>query len=291
MAEPLTLEKAIDNLKKAEMQGLSVSEPKEDRDVICYRKAANRIIADRLLIARNRSGLNNDKINKRLHGMYMERNREAKGWTFTNILSPRNMSLPDGEEATMLSQILGIDEALLEIHMRTMPWLSSRLPKRSARKRKASRTGTGTAARQSPAPVISASHPSTHSAPPPVTSPANDQWIVDEKYSTPDMHEASQSQNIPAWEDLPMPQDYSDAKGAGDLKISHDGDNLVVSGKIWCDKETAAKLRMIVPMKLINQERGDNPWCYEIRGQVHAYQLYNIIHVLYKAPQVLKVDI
>lgn len=48
---------------------------------------------------------------------------------------------------------------------------------------------------------------------------------------------------------------------------------------------------MIVPLKLIQQAHGDNPWCYEMKGQVHDYQLYNLMHVLYGAPRVLQVEL
>lgn len=286
--KPFTREEAVDRLRKAEGAGTVITEPSSDQEVQVYREAANRIIADRLLTARNRSGLNNDKINRRMHAMYMERRREAKTWTFTNILSPRNMTLPDGEEVTMLSQILGIAEAPLEIHLRTMPWLKHRPSKKKARKDRAPRK-TASAGTDRPAPDRTAAAPISRDMSP----RTDDGWIIDERYSTGDYQDHG---------DLDAPQDHnedrqmgtrqnSSSAGAGELKISHDGDNLIVSGKIWCDKETAAKLRMIVPMRLINQERGDDPWCYEIRGQVHAYQLYNIMHVLYKAPQVLEVDI
>ena len=274
---PSSLEEAVNILRKAEASGTTVPEPAADTDVALYRRAANHIIADRLLTARNRSGLNNDKINRRLHSMYIERRREAKSWTFTNILNPRIMTLPDGEETSMLAEVLGIPETGLEIHLRTMPWLKTR---KSAPKRKSRPLSSRENANHPAQGVQEADQ-----------APSNN-WIVDEKYSTPDaLADHAPGETPHDWEEPMETRQTNGYKGAGDLKISHDGDNLVISGKIWCDKETAAKLRMIVPMRLINQERGDDPWCYEVRGQVHAYQLYNIIHVLYGAPQVLKVDI
>ena len=78
---------------------------------------------------------------------------------------------------------------------------------------------------------------------------------------------------------------------AGDLKISHEGGRIHVHGKVWCDRKTAQQLRMIVPLKLLQQAHGDNPWSYEMKGPVHDYQLYNLMHVLYGAPRVLQVQL
>lgn len=78
---------------------------------------------------------------------------------------------------------------------------------------------------------------------------------------------------------------------SGDLKISQDGEGLSVWGKVWCDKATAQKLRMMVPLRLLQQAHGDRPWSYEIKGRVHDWQLYMLMHVLYGTPRVLQVEL
>ena len=87
------------------------------------------------------------------------------------------------------------------------------------------------------------------------------------------------------------PQGPATQMSAGDLKISHEGGRIHVHGKVWCDRKTAQQLRMIVPLKLLQQAHGDNPWSYEMKGPVHDYQLYNLMHVLYGAPRVLQVQL
>jgi len=236
----------------SEKEGRIVDRPARAPVARQLRRVVHSIVAQRLIEARNRSGINNERINALMHSLYLERRRDPKGWAFSNSVAKKNTYLPDEEEVEMLASILPVDIADISIHLKVVPWaLEDQKAEHDERRRKEN-------ARRNPIQTKEPTMTTTTSAPRPT--------------------------------DVPSPSGRA-RTSAGDLKISHNSDGIHVHGKVWCDRHVAQRLRMIVPLKLIQQAHGDNPWCYEMKGRVHDYQLYNLMHVLYGAPRVLKVEL
>lgn len=301
--ERVSLNESIATLQiqNADKLGVIIPKPENPDDIAIYRKAANRIVADRLIRARNRTHLNNEKINKLLHAHYVRRGRNAKPWLFTNILNGKVMALPDGEETDMIAETLGIKAEILEIHLRTMPWVMEKKPKATTRVRNPRNATEMRSKAQTP--EMDARDESVDKR------QANGrQWHADPYYT----------QNTTPW-----PEPHQDGGGrdtghevehdetggampiagevrttpseeiteAGTIKISHDGRRLQISGKLWCDRATASKLRLIVPITTIHHGRGAELSAYEVRGPIQPYQLYNLMHIVYGAPLVTAVDL
>ena len=235
---------------RSEKEGRTINRPSKDAVAKQLRRVVHSLLAGRLIEARNRSGMNNDAINARMHSLYLERRREPKGWAFSNAVAKKSPYLPDEEEIDMLASIIPIDRISATFHLRVLPWaMNDQRSEHEERRRKEE-------ARKMPA----------------------------QKTAGPPPHEKQV--------DAQPPRRLPDAQAsAGDLKISHNEKGIHVHGKVWCDRHVAQRLRMVVPLKLIQQAHGDNPWCYEMKGQVHDYQLYNLMHVLYGAPRVLQVEL
>lgn len=272
----ITLDEAKKVVEKAERQGYVIRKPANPHNLRLIKQAVHAIIAERLIQARNASRLNNDKINRMMVDHYIRRRRKGKAWTFTNALSERTIYLADEEEVEILSKILNVEKDHIGIHLTIIPWaLADQQARRDAKppRTRRKKNDQPTQQRSQPAPARSESDmhrtdgPPDYSPPPPLSDPRSEV--------------RPPRQKAPA-EAIPL--------HAGDLKITHSGLNVHVHGKVWCSLEIAQKLRMIVPLKLINQAKGDDPWSYEINGPVHAYQLYNLMHVLYGAPRVTAVQ-
>lgn len=258
-------------LMDCESKGRSIRRPDTEAMALLLRREAHAIIANRLTLARNRSRLNNDKINRLMHNKYLERGRIGKGWTFTNALNKRNAVLLDDEEVEMLSQILAIPEDQIALHLKVIPWALKDQKERQERRKK-----------KTPAPKKKSAETITHVEAD--VGPSKAGRILTKKILIP----ASGVKSSEA-QSRPVAPDQVPLQG-GDIKISHGKSGIRVTGKIWSDLATAQKLRMIVPLKLIHQAQHDDPWCYEINSPVFPYQLYNLMHVLYGAPRVLKVE-
>tara|TARA_B100000929_G_scaffold167806_1_gene132915 strand:+ start:284 stop:1087 length:804 start_codon:yes stop_codon:yes gene_type:complete len=242
-------------LLRCEQEHRFIEKPANAKVAKQLRRSAHAIVAERLLQARNRSGINNERINQAMHGLYLSRRREAKAWTFTNSVSTRLTYLPDWEEIEMLAEILPTTEEIIGLHLKVIPWALAD-QREEAKKRKG---------KDNP--------PMPKDLTP--TAPASQQASASSVPTKTQQH----------------PQGPATQMSAGDLKISHEGGRIHVHGKVWCDRKTAQQLRMIVPLKLLQQAHGDNPWSYEMKGPVHDYQLYNLMHVLYGAPRVLQVQL
>ena len=252
---------------RAEKEDRMVERPPTDEVARQLRRVVHSLVAQRLIAGRNKSGLNNDKINQLMHSLYLERKREAKAWTFTNAVSKRIAFLPDEEEVEMLSQILNLSPEHIGLHLKVIPWaMEDQKAEHEERRRKSDAKKDPATKTQGPK-----TKESTTKSAPPVPAPK-----LSEKA---DASSPQETKKIP------------NSISAGDLKISHQGEQIHVHGKVWCDRRVAQRLRMIVPLKLLEQARGDNPWAYEIKGPVHNYQLYNLMHVLYGAPRVLQVQL
>lgn len=246
-APSYTDDQLLDIIMRSEKEDRWIDRPHNNEVAKQLRRVTHKIIAARLISARNRSGLNNEKINVKMHNLYIERRRAGKNWAFTNLTSQKMSYLPDAEEIDMLCQILPIDPNALSVHIKVLPWaLKEQADQAKSRRKK----DVGTS-------------------------------VMPESKSSPVKKDASQ---YIAKED----DDYS---SSGELKISHKGSDMIVTGGVWCDKAVVQKLRMIVPLKLVKQGLGNDKSFYEIKGPVHAYQLYNLMHILYGAPRVLDVDL
>jgi len=251
-------------IMRSEKEQRMIEKPQNKVASKALRRIVHGVIAARLVSARNRSGLNNDKINRLMLEGYLDRRREGKAWSFTNALSPKTNTLLDSEEVEMLSRILNVEEAVIGMHLSVLPWaIQEQREERAEQRKKAPRANR----KAKPARVQN-------------NKAANQSRTSPETTDRVDQAVNTQALNSPA-----IPQH------AGDLKITHSGSSLHVHGKVWCDRSTAQKLRMIIPLKLINQARADDPWCYEMNGPVHSYQLYNLMHVLYATPRVLEVEL
>lgn len=236
---------------RSEKEDRTIDRPARAAVAKQIRRVVHSLVAERLIEARNRIGINNDRINALMHSLYLERRRDPKTWSFSNAVSRKSTHLPDEEEIEMLSTIIGVDARHASLHLRVIPWaMDDQRAEREARRKK-EEARKMTTIQDSPPP-----HRDT------TASPAR-----------------------------PPAQVGAAQASAGDLKISHNEKGIHVHGKVWCDRHVAQRLRMIVPLKLIQQAHGDNPWCYEMKGQVHDYQLYNLMHVLYGAPRVLQVEL
>ena len=235
---------------RCEKEGRSLDRPADPVVAKQVRRLVHSLVAGRLIEARNRSGINNDRVNHLMHSLYLERRRDPKTWAFSNAVGKRNTYLPDEEETQMLASILPVDAAEIGMHLAVIPWaMEDQRKEHDERRRRKD-------ARSSPA------------------------------------RKGDQMKNIEETAAPAPPATMENARAsAGDLKISHNGQGIHVHGKVWCDRRVAQKLRMVVPLRLIQQAHGDNPWCYEMKGQVHDYQLYNLMHVLYGAPRVLEVEL
>jgi len=238
-------------IARCENQDRSIQQPTGSAVAKQIRRVVHGIVAERLIEARNRSGINNDRINALMHSLYLERKRDPKAWAFSNAVGKKNTYLPDEEEIDMLSTIIPIDKKLISLHLRIIPWAMDVQRAEHEQRRRKEEARKMTTSRDTPTPHV-------------------------DRTATP-MRPPAQIENAQA--------------SAGDLKISHNEKGIHVHGKVWCNRHVAQRLRMIVPLKLIQQAHGDNPWCYEMKGQVHDYQLYNLMHVLYGAPRVLQVEL
>ena len=260
---------------RCDNEGRTIERPKDPDTARHLRKVVHDIMANRLIGARNRSGINNNRINKAMHRLYMERRRDPRLWSFTNFVSDKISLLPDSEEIEMLAGVIPLDRTAAEMHLRVIPWAieDQRDEARRRRKNKEARS----AAQRRVSQTISQSN---------TVQVAESAGL--QNSTTSDIGSSSADQPIepPVYEAEP----FSMAEG-GDIKISHHGGHIHLHGKIWCTRATAQKLRMIVPLKLLEQSRGDNPWSYEISGPVHDYQLYNLFHILYGTPRVLSVEL
>lgn len=278
--EMITLEDAKKLVENAERRGYVIRKPANPHNLRLIKQAVHAVIAERLTEARNSSGLNNDKINRLMLDNYMRRKRQGKAWTFTNAMSSKTIYLADAEEVDMLAKILKVEPEKIGIHLAIIPWaLADQQARRDAKRQTpVRRRKNDQLPPRKAAPPERAEKDMQTQTTAPAPRPRQD--------SPPDhpapVRAAPRRPTPPEPKSIPL--------HAGDLKITHSGDNVQVHGKVWCTLEVAQKLRMIVPLKLINQAKGDDPWCYEIGGPVHAYQLYNLMHVLYGAPRVTAVQ-
>lgn len=267
-----------------EEKGQIIERPENSLQYRALTCAMNDILAGRLTDRRNITGLNNEKINSLMHGAYMERNRNPKAWTFTNILSSKTRYLPDSEEVEMLSNILRGDKELFSIHLKVTPWIEREEFRRREERRK--RREQRQERRGRVAQKVSAiAKEKTDAA---EKNPAENREVIETTTTVKMEKKKFPSALVAARPSKVIPKENTTQ---GDIKISNEGDKIVISGKIWCDKKTAGLLRMIVPIKLIKQGAPNDLWSYEIYGPIHGYQLYNLAHVLYGTPKVLTVDL
>lgn len=234
---------------KAETERLVIDRPYNEATVKTVRKLIHILIAERLIRARNKTALNNDKINRLMLEGYVELGRNTKSWTFTNAVSSKMSYLPDKGEVIMLSEILGVSSNSIGPHLIIAPWLLDYQKEQNERPE-----------RRKKAPA----------------KPSANESIQDHKIVRDDGEAPQAVMSVPM--------------NAGDIKISHSEKGIFVNGKIWCNNEVAERLKMIVPLNLIQQAKFNDPWCYEVKGQIHDYQLYNLMHVLYGSPRVLSVE-
>jgi hypothetical protein len=180
-------------------------------------------------------------------------------------MSPRTTYFPDAEEVEMLAGILGVSMESIGVHITLIPWI---IEDQNARREVRNKTRTTSQRIKSADKNVQAS-------------------TVDASTNTVSQEKSFAKQSKPVQSER---MQNIEAINISDIKISHSGGNIRVHGKIWCTIDVAQKLRMIVPLKLINQAKGNEPWCYDINGPVHAYQLYNLMHVIYGAPRVTAVQ-
>ena len=265
MEEMMSLDEAKKFVENAEKRGYVIKRPQNPHNLRVIIQAVHALVTDRLIAARNQSKLNNDKINRMMVDQYMLRKRRGKAWTFTNAISPRTSYFPDEEEVEMLAKILNVSSENIGIHLNLVPWI---IDDQNARREV--RNKTRTTSRR-----LKSADKNVHNC----TVNTGTNTVSQEKYFAKKSNpvQSERMQNI-------------EAINVSDIKISHNGGNIRVHGKIWCTLDVAQKLRMIVPLKLINQAKGNEPWCYDINGPVHAYQLYNLMHVIYGAPRVTAVQ-
>lgn len=265
--DPKTIEDFVLNSEKHKRQ---IQKPQNKEDIKTLRKVVYNIISDRLIRARNRprSNLDNDKINRMMLDSYKRRKRPEKTWAFTNAISGQ-VSFLDEEEVTMMAEILDINEDVISLHIKVIPWaLEDQKKDRAARRardaNKRERQIRETA--PTPNPYVPAENNTQNKKSDPAPVCAN---------ATPAVKQAEKRQ---------APYDV------GNINISHSDGVIHISGRIWCGKKEAFKLQMVLPLKLLTKGKKGDPDSYEVRTQVHPYQLYNIMHVLYGIPRVVAVE-
>ncbi len=252
-------------IMSAERNDRCIEKPENPEAAKRIRRSLHKLVAERLIHARNRSSLNNDKINRAMMSEYILRKRNGKSWAFTNAISTKSSHLPDAEEIEMLSKIIGADEEHIGLHLKVAPW--SIEDQQNQRRRK-----TQTRSQTDKTSNINS----------PTRNETSNQRVEHTMPSAPHDHPYQQGNG---------PMEPAQVPGhAGDIKISHSNNNLHIHGKIWCSKKLAESLELIIPLKLIQAARHDDPSCYEISGRVHSYQLYNLMHLIYGSPRVISVQ-
>lgn len=122
---------------RSEKEDRTIDRPARAAVAKQIRRVVHSLVAERLIEARNRSGINNDRINALMHSLYLERRRDPKTWSFSNAVSRKSTHLPDEEEIEMLSTIIGVDARHASLHLRVIPWaMDDQRAEREARRKK-----------------------------------------------------------------------------------------------------------------------------------------------------------
>jgi len=266
-----------DIILKSEAQGRNILRPKEPEIAAQIRKIVHGIVSERLEIARGKMHLSNDKINRILFQKYLDTEHKGKAWIYTNAVDRRKTYLLSPREVELISEILDEPRAYFGLHLRVIPWaMEDQAADRKARRKTKPATPKVAKSKKSQAVnKLSQAAP----LPPPEAYQSEFENSISYTPPAPPKKPAVKKQAIVR--EIPT--------NASDLKISHSEGRIWINGKIWCNNSKADKLGMIVAMKLINQGRHDQPWCYEITGEIYPYQMYGLMHVLYDLPRVVSV--
>lgn len=271
-----------DVILKSEAQGRCILRPHNPEIAARIKKIVHGIVCERLEIARGKMHLSNDKINRILFQKYLDTEHKGKAWIYTNAVDRRKTYLLSSREVELIAEILDEPTAFLALHLRVIPWaMEDQAADRKARKKTRSTASRTTAAKPAKSKKSQAVNRLSQAAPLPPPEVYEAEFENQMSYTPP-----APSKKPTVRKQAPAPIIPTNAS---DLKISHSEGRIWINGKIWCDNSKADKLGMIVAMKLINQARHDQPWCYEITGEIYPYQLYGLMHVLYDLPKVVSV--
>lgn len=266
-----------DIILKSEAQGRHILRPHDPEIAARLKKIVHGIVCERLEIARGKMHLSNDKINRILFQKYLDTEHKGKAWIYTNAVDRRKTYLLSPREVELIAEILDEPKVFFGLHLKVIPWsMEDQAADRKARRK--TKPATPKVAKSKKSQAVNKLSQAAPLPPPEVYEAEFENQIS----YTPPAPPKRPATKKPA----PAPVIPTNAS---DLKISHSEGRIWINGKIWCDNNKADKLGMIVAMKLINQARHDQPWCYEITGEIYPYQLYGLMHVLYDLPKVVSV--
>jgi hypothetical protein len=271
---------------KAEQEGVQIERPESDEVAVMVSSKIHELLRNRYIGTRNKTSLNNDKINNRMHSLYMERRRNPKQWTYTNIVSPKTQYFPDSEEVEMMGSIIGGDLERLSFHLRIAPWVMRLQESRRTENRKktpATRSARKSSRKSASTKTISKPLETTTS----ITVKSNDMTptAIDVGPSGPRFDR--QPRNTPKTEirnnaPAPFRRGYGEdrTQNSGSFKTSYGPNGIFVQGKIWCDSATKQKLECIIPFSIYGHDRDKDMWSIVFDQAVSLHLLESLNKVM-----------